>query len=207
MTRILRIALLLAGAAGLALLVLPASGPGLTAQTEANRKVILIQGLTSQGPGDCSRAIDRDKEVWWYCKWRDQVALALTKAGVDYIDDQDILGLSYWHDATGSKGYDRGDLRWPVYSKGDTCAGIEGALQNLDKIFSQYPDAEFDIVGHSLGGYVALYFLAHASDSQVSRIHSVVSVDGLVGVSSLVPDWALTTSVGLPCLLRPRYRR
>ncbi len=191
MARALRVTPLLVLAAAVAFLAFPSPRAGLGAQATPERKVILIQGILSQGPGDCTKAIDPNKPVWWYCNWRDKIASALKNAGVDDIEDEDILGLSYWHDAQGSKGYDGGDFRWPVYSKGDTCAGIEGALQNMDRIFSRYPNAQFDIVGHSLGGFVALYFLAHASESQKSRIHAVVSVDGLVGVSSPVPDAAL----------------
>jgi hypothetical protein len=150
-----------------------------------DRKVILIQGLPSQGVSSCPPSVSGG-----FDEWRMGIASALWSPPVsDYVEyddpesDPDVLGVTYWDYCPGQQ------YVYPVYSKGDTCVGIERALTSLDEILAAYPESTFDIVGHSLGGFIAGYWAA-STPSASSRVHSIVSVDGLTGVESWVPDSA-----------------
>ncbi len=67
-----------------------------------------------------------------------------------------------------------------IYSEEDTFGHIPDVAKNLEEIFETYPSATFDIMGHSLGGAVALYFVATADDSYRVRTNSVITVDSPV---------------------------
>ena len=67
-----------------------------------------------------------------------------------------------------------------VYHPDDTFRLIpDDIVQNLKAIYDAYPTASFDIIAHSLGGAVALYFLATpiTDNSYRTRTNSVITVD------------------------------
>jgi len=155
---------------------------GAQAAGQSERKVILIQGLTSEGyridasTGDC-------EERGGIEGWIDEIRSLLTdrtKSTVpEYIlfEEDDFLAVSYKADS-----YCPGQqYRIPVYDALDTCDGIDTVVSELGKIVAAYPEAHFDIVGHSLGGFVAAYWVSQQSSETLSRIHSVVTLDSPLG--------------------------
>lgn len=97
------------------------------------------------------------------------------------VGEGDVLGFSYsdqWCDF---------ELLRPFYERADTCDGVADAAAILDKMVRRFPDAVYDIVGHSLGGLVAAYWAAGGSASEQfltddpqflrDRLHSVITLD------------------------------
>lgn len=69
------------------------------------------------------------------------------------------------------------------YLPGDTLKGVGASSAGLREIYASYPNSEFFILGHSLGGVVALDGLARHSDSENGMIASTA---GVITVSSPV---------------------
>jgi hypothetical protein len=70
----------------------------------------------------------------------------------------------------------------PDYSKSDTCHGVEQASQHLEALVNQTlrlePDARIVLIGHSLGGMVAAYYVSQQPAAFVEeKIQKVVTVD------------------------------
>ena len=63
------------------------------------------------------------------------------------------------------------------YEQNDTFRFIPDVAQNLKAIYDAYPTAIFDIIGHSLGGAVALYFVTTADEPYKARTNSIITVD------------------------------
>ncbi len=170
----------------------------------SDRKVILIQGIDSSSfcegdPANPDSFKARRQEI---------VSLVLgTNARVDSprVPDyaafraQDVVGLSYsglYKDCKTGEIYSPGDpfptdsaSVVPVYSESATCGGIESARKELDRIIKAYPsETKFDIITHSMGGFVALYWVAKASDAEVDRVRSIVALDSpLLGAPARNP--------------------
>ena len=64
-----------------------------------------------------------------------------------------------------------------AYTQEDTFRHIPDIAKNLKAIYDAYPTATFDIIGHSLGGAVALYFVTTADAAYKNRTNSIVTVD------------------------------
>jgi pimeloyl-ACP methyl ester carboxylesterase len=73
-----------------------------------------------------------------------------------------------------------GDL--PTYENSQTSQPLPVSARALDTQFRRwqhaYPDATFDLIGHSLGGAVASYWAASiASPAELRAIHTIITLD------------------------------
>ena len=119
------------------------------------------------------------------------------------VDDADVLAFSYSGNYRGcvrDKGYtvdsfvipERPSSQivpitftsplTPEYTPKDTCSGVEAAAQELETFINRIlvlePDSRFVLVGHSLGGMVAAYFVSQQDRDFVSEnIQAVVTLD------------------------------
>lgn len=103
------------------------------------------------------------------------------------LEEDDFLYYSY------SGNYERAadgsnDYTQPRYTRWDTRlrlgADYSGRAAHISEALSAYPDAEFTIIGHSLGGVVATYWAATrpisplpGGDPLASRVHSIITLD------------------------------
>lgn len=140
------LALLTITAAALAFglgLMMPLLQGGSSAQAASPpvRKVILVEGITSHHSGELEGNLRR--ELSYY----------LIPAVSDYLKltDEDFLMATY------SSYKDTGDYRTASYTAADTCVGTKRVRDSISAIVndSRYAGAEFDIVGHSMGGFAA----------------------------------------------------
>ncbi len=70
-----------------------------------------------------------------------------------------------------------------AYDEGDSL-GVQLPASNFYSILDAYPDSTFDIIGHSLGGLLALYWAGMAERYRPwypERVHSIVTLDSPVG--------------------------
>ena len=116
--------------------------------------ILVLQGCSAtQSPsiilvrGICSSNDDR-------ADWASGVAEVLVE-NLDFADDKSdrqsprILEYGYSPDGWSQ-----------IYSPGDTLSSIDKSVKNLSSIYEDYPEEEFVIIAHSLGGVVALRALA-----------------------------------------------
>ena len=127
-----------------------------------DRRFIVMGGM-------CTRTEDyADKNSWmWGLKSWLAEEFKLRDLASGHPDDQ-IIEFSY------------STLNWKsAYLKGETFRLIPDITQNLKAIYDAYPTSSFDIIAHSLGGAVALYFLATpiTDSSYKTRTNSVITVD------------------------------
>ncbi len=176
------------GLLGLAALGTFQQGAPSTSQAAANdRKVVLIQGFTSESA--CSGLAFLGLFGGVIDALQAQPGLALA--------DSDFLGFSYSGSYCDTPGANAGVLI-PAYSREDTCWGLTAARQKLIALLNQYPGADFDLIGHSMGGVLGSYLVASLSpaDPLLSRIHSVIALDsplqGLTGVRLIGARLSLT---------------
>jgi Putative serine esterase (DUF676) len=160
---------MLALAVGLVLLNMERSRIATGQGGEDHRYIILIKGLTSTGGCPSATQLEPDR-------WRSFIKNTLA------VQDDKIFSVSY----AGPEGYCEGELttfRFPQYTALDTCNGIDKAVASLSHVVNSVSakdkDARFDIIGHSLGGFVAAYWLAKLppGDGALTRIHSVITLD------------------------------
>ena len=74
----------------------------------------------------------------------------------------------------------------PTYTNSQTRQSIALSAAALDAQFrrwrSEYPNASFDLLGHSLGGAVAVYWAARvATPAEQRAIHSIITLDSPLG--------------------------
>ena len=121
-----------------------------------NKKIIIIQGICSKYP--------QDNEHWGVKikKIINENHKFIDKENGD-IDDQ-IIDFSY----------SKTDWRENYYPE-ETLLSIQNHISNLEKIYDRYPDSEFYILGHSLGGIIALAGAAN-SEKINSQTKSIVTV-------------------------------
>jgi len=87
--------------------------------------------------------------------------------------DEDFLYYSYGSDDT------------------DNCDDVLNLGGDFHKYFREHPNATFDIIGHSLGGAWAAYWLAtSATDQERARVHSLITIEsplqGVVNPNDIV---------------------
>lgn len=123
--------------------------------------------------------------------------------GASRVDDADVLGFSYsgkYQDCITTEHYTSNTFSTttalqlpgvpatvtipplPEYGPKDTCNGVEDAAQQLEKFINRIialePDSRFVLVGHSMGGMVAAYFISQQSRVFVTeKIQAVVTLD------------------------------
>jgi len=142
-----------------------------------DRKVIFIQGIDSES-GKCGE--DFVKRVSWMVDYL--TTNSWVRDRVPSLDStEDFFYFSYSDtDAfcLGTNGLQ--DFQQPQYDNDDTCDGVADAANRLNTLVGaliyQYPNANFDIVTHSMGGMVAAYWLRQHEDVR-SRVNSVVTFD------------------------------
>ena len=83
----------------------------------------------------------------------------------------------------------------PVYNASDTCAGVSAAAVKLDRLLRRIlalePDASIVLVGHSMGGMVATFYLSQPLSASVSNsIDAVVTIDSPLKGTSLAPPFS-----------------
>lgn len=142
-----------------------------------HRYVVLIQGLTSVGvPDDCiSTPVDDP-----FLVWRSSVQNALD------ISENQIRAVSY------AGTYCPGEeFRLPTYTALQTCDGIATVVTEisglLNSVLLDDPDAEFYIIGHSLGGFVAAYWVSQETDGALAPIGRVFTLDSPLGDVPAIP--------------------
>lgn len=101
----------------------------------------------------------------------------------DTGDGQSSQGLSFTIRAIESFSY-AGNT--PTYTNSQTRQSIALSAAALDAQFrrwrGQYPNATFDLLGHSLGGSVAVYWAASvATPAEQRAIHSIITLDSPLG--------------------------
>jgi pimeloyl-ACP methyl ester carboxylesterase len=157
-----------------------AATPTVTLQPLASRKVILIQGIDSSS--SCED-LKNKSSTSTFAHRRKVVVDALAPYGAK---PEDILGFSYsgQYATCGAPG--NGAVLMPAYQPSDTCGGAERASARLKALIDSYITADrtvsFDMVAHSFGGLVTMFYLA-TSDTGFLRehVHSVVLLDSPVG--------------------------
>jgi len=159
-----------------------------------DRKVIFIQGIDSKSGRELFEC-DIKKEgfikkknnrVGWVVDyltetpWVNQIVPALDNPKDDFF----YFSYSgfYCRQADSSFNY-----RKPLYIPEDTCNGIADATAKLrdmlEGLISEYPEAKFDIIAHSMGGMVAAA-LVELHDDMRAKVNSVITFDSpLKGVS------------------------
>ena len=102
-----------------------------------------------------------------------------------------VLGFSYsgsYENCGGGRTfsadeYPLGDYRvFASYRPEDTCLGVRDAAASLDALLeslhAQEPEREIVLLGHSLGGMVAAYYMAEFAPHEIqSQIKSVITID------------------------------
>lgn len=120
------------------------------------------------------------------------------------LEEDDFLYYSYSGNyektADGSKDYTQPRYR-RLHTRFRLGADYSGRAEHISEIISAYPDAEFTIIGHSLGGVIATYWAATrpvspvpGGDPLASRVSSIITLDsplqgtgGPCGVPGIVP--------------------
>ena len=75
-----------------------------------------------------------------------------------------------------------------TYAQEDTLLPVGNAAGNLASIYLAYPNAHFDIIGHSLGGVVALHALQNFPSLR-QRTGAVITVDSPVRGAPDISRW------------------
>ncbi|HVA91848.1 MAG TPA: Mbeg1-like protein, partial [Chloroflexota bacterium] len=145
----------------------------------SHRYIMLIPGIqlatiTSDSPGQrCTvKGRQRQNPISYAGGFNDLIGQILD-AGQGYK----IRYFSY---------FERGNCPHPTwYYPSDTHETLEASASALNSQLSQIvqsdSQATFDVVGHSLGGVVAAYFVVHDADTDMlQRIHSVITFDSPV---------------------------
>jgi hypothetical protein len=187
--------------------------PGSLSNTSKTR-VILIQGIDSRG--DCSET-DGTLARRHLMVRAIQTLWPSVNQTASQIDDGNVIGFSYsgrYMDCDTAQQYTAYDFPGatlipdiqrnsllpltpaPMYSPGDTCDGVKNASQHLEALINQIlrlePDARFVLIGHSLGGMVAAYYVSQQPAAFVEeKIQKVVTVDSpLLSFSERHPNSA-----------------
>ena len=102
-----------------------------------------------------------------------------------------VLGFSYsgkyenciTGKLSSGEAYPFGDYRvFPRYDPMDTCGGVRNAATKLSSLLTSLhdrePNREIVLIGHSLGGMVAAYYVVEVAPPEIrSRITSIVTID------------------------------
>lgn len=116
----------------------------------------------------------------------EEIRRAMARAGFTFSDHRFLL-YSY----TGGKV--AGELWYPdKYSSVDTGQPLQLSVQNLELLIERFslshPEASFVLVGHSLGGRIALDFVSSTNEENKKRIKGVITLNApLTGASFKVP--------------------
>lgn len=72
----------------------------------------------------------------------------------------------------------------------------------LQKVLDAYPDSEFLVIGHSLGGFISTYWAGQADTQILSRVNAVITLDSpLGGHTGICTDvWLWTPQYSTPFL-------
>lgn len=167
------------------------------------RKIIVLQGIDSEASCEDFQPhiggpnlADRMKSITHAIQNRAWE----TSGDASFLDARDVVTFSYantYEDCSTGKTYQAGDLPSPtgfyaVYEPNATCAGVQQAADRLkqliDRIIQLEPGTQVDIIGHSMGGMVAVYLMATLSEDEKERVHSIVTLDSpLLGEPQQAP--------------------
>ena len=156
---------------------------------ELTRKVIFIQGINSEArcaDGD-GLGLDEMRD-----NIRDTALSMQNNFAEEVFSDDDFLQFSY-----GDPTACGNDFQQASYEKSATCIGIVAAAGKLDDMVSTLPDGTVvDIIGHSLGGMVAAYWVSTQEREFLdTRVHAVITLDSpmrganLRGRAQLLVQW------------------
>lgn len=179
--------------------------------TDGGPKVVVVQGLDSSSSctgvlGDMEAfysdgAVDSDSLFGRHhlLLRAVQTMFGEGEAGVSMVDSRDVYAFSYanaykdcltgetYTGATVPVGASTAPLvAMPEYRSTDTCGGVEAAAAHLEtligRIVEEDDGSEVVLIGHSLGGMVAVYYLAsQGRDFVLDRIRAVVTLDSPLG--------------------------
>ncbi len=153
----------------------------------SNPKLVLLQGLDSSADDKItSHPLDLD--------YRRNLILAhlnsRPEAARVRFDEEDVIGFSYggqYVETRSAKSREAdsievGDWTAPVHSREDTCSGVAEASERLDRLVKstvlREPDAVVHLLGHSLGGLVAAYWVSKQPSSFLGdHVGSVITLD------------------------------
>ena len=117
---------------------------------------------------------------------------------VDYIQavipkwwESSVIGFSYsglYQDCSTGEGFSGENYQFgnygsvPIYTKMSTCIGVQSAAERLglllDSLHAQKANRDIVLVGHSLGGMVAAYYISEIAEPDLrDRIKSIITVD------------------------------
>ena len=145
------------------------------------RRVILVQGACS------SSQLNTEPDHWLQTVTSlltDEYGFTDTKPG-DPADQVIEFGYS-------DAGWDK------MYAPVDTLKSVPESSAGLEAIFEYYPDSKFFILGHSLGGIVALDGIARFADAEN---HMIEQTGGIVTVSSPVQGLEPTAATSASYLI------
>lgn len=115
---------------------------------------------------------------------------SLSQLGYSFYDQRFLL-YSY-------RGGEVKDGKWypEKYQAQDTGQPICLSIEKLEKLFEEYsiayPEAKFILVGHSLGGRIALDFVSTTSPQNKERIMGVITLNSpLLGAGRVIPNYIL----------------
>jgi len=150
--------------------------------------IIFLNGLGCKYKGDLSEGLGFPK-----------IRKSLAKAGYSYFDHRFLL-YSY----TGGI-VEKGKWYPNKYSAADTGQAIPLSVNRLEFLIHEFskahPEAKYILVGHSLGGRIALDFVCSAEPQIRQKIKGVITLNSpLLGASVKLPEKILDVLGSANCL-------
>ena len=182
---------------------------------ELDRKIITIPGYIAPwdddegDTGDQNQYFTATKRAWWggdllmhlmtdskikeYVQFNQGLSTDLGEKLISFpypclravnpetgCDETDYIAFSYSGEGT--------------YTGPQVRQALDLSAQQLSAQFKayaqRYPDATFDLIGHSLGGVVATYWAAKwADDTDLQKVHSIITLDSPVQGYVVAPHW------------------
>jgi pimeloyl-ACP methyl ester carboxylesterase len=146
------------------------------APIERDRKIVLIAGVMSYNLPSDPAAVNGWAAI--------RSAIQHDSSLGSQLQDEDFLYFSY------SGFYVQGSSRFsmPFYKKEDTFpspSNVPSSLSHtvpfeallLDNLIDEFPESEFDLIGHSLGGVIATYWAATQEDAdKLKRVRTIITL-------------------------------
>ncbi len=149
------------------------------------RKVIVLQGINSSSNCTDDPRTPEDERMVGRVAWVRETLQGRDVAQYVQYAEEDFFyfdyGAGYCPDDPETPEID--ESKNPNYSKIFTCVnGVARSSNILDLLITRIlqinDETQIDIIGHSMGGVIAAYWVAtHQDDSRLKNIHSVITFD------------------------------